>query len=116
MSSVDGGALYSAAVSLQGQPSGTLSSLFRAAVSWPQWLVGLLLGSPCRLGRWASGAARVTRQHVLERQDDYGFMYMLLSLGMPLLASLHDVLAQMFRMEEPPLTPPALSLAQRALE
>lgn len=116
VSSLDGGAL-------QGQPSGTLTSLFRAAVWWPRWLLAQLLGIPCRLGRRAVGAVRVTRQHLLERQDDYGFLYMLLSLGMPLLAGLHDVLAQMLRMEDPPLTalpppsPPsqARSLAQQVL-
>lgn len=113
-SSLDGGVL-------QGQPSGTLTSLFRAAVWLPGWLLTQLLGAPCRLGRRAFGAVRVTRQHLLERQDDYGFLYMLLSLGMPLLAGLHDVLAQMLRMEEPPLTqlppPPsqAQSLAQQVL-
>ncbi|TRY89834.1 hypothetical protein DNTS_026121, partial [Danionella cerebrum] len=79
---------------LHVQPSGTLTSLNRKSVQWPLHAGRSLLAWPRRLSRWMHQAARATGQHFRERQQDYVFLYELLSLGLPFIYVLHEVTGQ----------------------
>lgn len=79
------------------QPSGTLTSLIRKTLRWPLHVGRTVLGTPRRLTRWMYKAARAVRLHVRERQEDYAFLYELLSLGVPFIYVLHEVAGQMSR-------------------
>uniref|UniRef100_A0AAY4DBU3 F-actin monooxygenase n=1 Tax=Denticeps clupeoides TaxID=299321 RepID=A0AAY4DBU3_9TELE len=100
---LDGHNLSTSPGSLQSHASGTQSSLLR--LRWPLRVARALAGSPCRLGHWVRWAAHSTLQHLRDHREDYAFLFELLSLGVPLLCSLHDVLAQMIRAETYHLAP-----------
>uniref|UniRef100_A0AAY5EFT2 F-actin monooxygenase n=1 Tax=Electrophorus electricus TaxID=8005 RepID=A0AAY5EFT2_ELEEL len=94
VSSPDGSGGYSAMSSLQSQPPGTPSSLPRHTLQWPLQ-VGLWLDAmPRRLARWMHGVAQALGARLRERWDDYVFLYELLSIGLPLLFALQEVVGQ----------------------
>ncbi|XP_064192918.1 F-actin-monooxygenase mical2b isoform X3 [Anguilla rostrata] len=72
----------------QSAPAGILLSFLRETLRWP-------LHAPCRLTRWVQGTTRAARRHLWVNAEDYTFLYELLSLGIPLLCALQDVLTQM---------------------
>ncbi|KAK7121602.1 hypothetical protein R3I93_022631 [Phoxinus phoxinus] len=88
---------YTATDGLRGQPSGTLTSLIRKSLHWPLHVGRTLFGSPRQLARWMYKAARAVGLHIRERQEDYVFLYELLSLGVPFMYVLHEVTSQMSR-------------------
>lgn len=79
------------------QPSGTLTSLIRKSLHWPLHVGRTLFGSPRQLARWMYKAARAVGLHIRERQEDYVFLYELLSLGVPFIYVLHEITSQMSR-------------------
>uniref|UniRef100_A0A8C7VU66 F-actin monooxygenase n=1 Tax=Oncorhynchus mykiss TaxID=8022 RepID=A0A8C7VU66_ONCMY len=87
---------YSATDSLQSQPSGTLSSFLRRSLRWPLHAGRVVCGTPCQLARWVHAAVGQAGLHLIDHSEDYGFLYELLSLGMPLLSILHELLGQMY--------------------
>uniref|UniRef100_A0A673YZ03 F-actin monooxygenase n=1 Tax=Salmo trutta TaxID=8032 RepID=A0A673YZ03_SALTR len=93
---------YSATDSLQSQPSGTLSSFLRRSLRWPLHAGRAVCGKPCQLARWVHGAVGQAGLHLIDHSEDYGFLYELLSLGMPLLSILHELLGQMYMEAEQP--------------
>lgn len=48
------------------------------------------------------GAVGQAGLHLIDHSEDYGFLYELLSLGMPLLSILHELLGQMYMEAEQP--------------
>ncbi|KAG5849143.1 hypothetical protein ANANG_G00106870 [Anguilla anguilla] len=72
----------------QSAPAGILLSFLRETLRWP-------LHAPCRLTRWVQGTTRAAGRHLWVNAEDYTFLYELLSLGIPLLCALQDVLTQM---------------------
>ncbi|KAJ8340219.1 hypothetical protein SKAU_G00348520 [Synaphobranchus kaupii] len=60
------------------------------------------LYAPRRLGHWLQGTARLAGRHLRVNAEDYVFLYELLSLGIPLLCALQDVLTQMSSESSPP--------------
>uniref|UniRef100_A0A673YZM8 F-actin monooxygenase n=1 Tax=Salmo trutta TaxID=8032 RepID=A0A673YZM8_SALTR len=61
-----------------------------------------MCGKPCQLARWVHGAVGQAGLHLIDHSEDYGFLYELLSLGMPLLSILHELLGQMYMEAEQP--------------
>lgn len=74
--------VYSTSGSLQKQPSGTASSLFRKRLHVSQ------------LAGWMHDTAWALWLHLRERRDDYAFFSEVLGLGIPLLFTLYETTAQ----------------------
>ncbi|KAK1804586.1 hypothetical protein P4O66_020579 [Electrophorus voltai] len=112
VSSPDGSGGYSAMSSLQSQPPGTPSSLPRHTLQWPLQ-VGLWLDAmPRRLAHWMHGVAQALGARLRERWDDYVFLYELLSIGLPLLFALQEVVGQIDTLGLNSVTEPQPSLDQ----
>uniref|UniRef100_A0A671KN41 F-actin monooxygenase n=1 Tax=Sinocyclocheilus anshuiensis TaxID=1608454 RepID=A0A671KN41_9TELE len=88
---------YTATDGLRGPSSGTLTSLIRKSLHWPLHVGRALFGTPRQLARWMYKAARAVALHIRERQEDYVFLYELLSLGVPFIYVLHEMTGQMSR-------------------
>ncbi len=88
---------YTATDGLHGPSSGTLTSLIRKRLHWPLHVGRTLFGTPRQLARWMYKAARAVGLHLRERQEDYVFLYELLSLGVPFICVLHEMTGQMSR-------------------
>uniref|UniRef100_A0AAY4BAF8 F-actin monooxygenase n=1 Tax=Denticeps clupeoides TaxID=299321 RepID=A0AAY4BAF8_9TELE len=73
----------------------TLPSLLRKSLSWPVHATQSVLAMPQRLSCWMRGALRAAGLHLRDNAEDYTFLYELLSLGVPLLYSMQEVLLQM---------------------
>uniref|UniRef100_A0A9J7Z8Y8 F-actin monooxygenase n=1 Tax=Cyprinus carpio carpio TaxID=630221 RepID=A0A9J7Z8Y8_CYPCA len=82
---------------LRGLSSGTLTSLIRKSLHWPLPVGRALFGTPRQLARWMYKAARAVALHIRERQEDYVFLYELLSMGVPFIYVLHEMTGQMSR-------------------
>ncbi|XP_045070037.1 F-actin-monooxygenase MICAL2-like isoform X6 [Coregonus clupeaformis] len=81
---------------LQSQSPGTFSSRLRKSLSWPLSVTRAVCDSPRRLSRWVHGTAQAMGLHLRANVQDYAFLYELLSLGVPLLFILQEVLLQMY--------------------
>ncbi|XP_073687717.1 F-actin-monooxygenase mical2b-like, partial [Garra rufa] len=90
---------------LRGPSSGT--SLIRKSLHWPLHVGRTLFGTPRQLARWMYKAARAVRLHIRERQEDYVFLYELLSLGVPFIYVLHEITGQM---SQEAITPSQMSM------
>ncbi|XP_066556541.1 F-actin-monooxygenase MICAL2 isoform X8 [Amia ocellicauda] len=94
---------YSAMGSLESQPPGTLTSFFRKSISWPLRVTRDVFDIPRRLSRWMHGTVHATSLHFRDNANDYAYLYELLSLGVPLLCMLQEILGHMYA-EAGPLT------------
>ncbi|XP_062405077.1 F-actin-monooxygenase mical2b isoform X1 [Sardina pilchardus] len=83
------------------QSPGTLGSLLRKSLSWPVRMTRAACAVPGRLSRWLRGAAQATRAHLRAHAEDYGFLYELLSVGLPLMGMQMEVLLHMYAELEP---------------
>uniref|UniRef100_A0A8C7RFE3 F-actin monooxygenase n=1 Tax=Oncorhynchus mykiss TaxID=8022 RepID=A0A8C7RFE3_ONCMY len=84
------------------QPPGTLCSFLRRSLRWPLHAGQSVCGTPHRLACWVHGAVSQAGHHLRDRSEDYGFLYELLSLGLPLLSMLHELLGQIYMEAEQP--------------
>uniref|UniRef100_A0A4W6G2W2 F-actin monooxygenase n=1 Tax=Lates calcarifer TaxID=8187 RepID=A0A4W6G2W2_LATCA len=85
------------AAGLQSPPSaGTFSSFMRKQLSWPLSVTRALCNAPWRLSRRVRGAAQALAGHLRDNAQDYTFLYELLSMSLPLLFVLQEVLLQMY--------------------
>ena len=50
---------------------------------------------PHRVANWLGGKVRDAGLHLRENAEDYAYLYELLSVGLPLLAALHELLLQL---------------------
>ncbi|XP_035642861.2 F-actin-monooxygenase mical2b isoform X11 [Oncorhynchus keta] len=80
----------------QSQSPGTISSRLRKCLSWPLSVTRAVCDSPRLLSRWVHGTAQAVGLHFRANVEDYVFLYELLSLGVPLLFMLQEVLLQMY--------------------
>lgn len=77
-------------------PPGTLTSLLRKGLSWPLSLTRAVCGAPSQLSTWLRHCIGALGIHVRANGQDYAFLYELLSVGLPLLLVLQEVLLQMY--------------------
>eukprot|EP00066_Takifugu_rubripes_P019291 XP_011608557.1 PREDICTED: protein-methionine sulfoxide oxidase MICAL2 isoform X1 [Takifugu rubripes] len=80
----------------QSQSSaGTFSRFIKTRLSWPLNVIGAVCGAPRRLCRGMRGAAQTLADHLRNNGQDYASVFELLSMGLPLLLVLQEVLLQM---------------------
>ncbi|XP_056880662.1 F-actin-monooxygenase MICAL2 isoform X6 [Takifugu flavidus] len=80
----------------QSQSSaGTFSRFIKTRLSWPLNVIGAVCGAPRRLCRSMRGAAQTLADHLRNNDQDYASVFELLSMGLPLLLVLQEVLLQM---------------------
>ncbi|XP_068872704.1 F-actin-monooxygenase MICAL2 isoform X4 [Aphelocoma coerulescens] len=90
----------STASSPEARSPGILTSFFRGALSWPLRVTRDLLDIPRRLSNWMHGFLHATHLHFRDNAYNYTYLYELLSLGVPLLCALLEVLTHMYREAE----------------
>ncbi|KAL3065485.1 hypothetical protein OYC64_015622 [Pagothenia borchgrevinki] len=86
----------SSPVDLQGESSaGTFSSFMRKHLSWPLRVTRAVCNAPRYLSNRVRSTAQSLAAHLRDNAQDYELLYELLSVSLPLLLVLHDVLLQM---------------------
>lgn len=90
----------STASSPEDRSPGILTSFFRGTLSWPLRVTRDLLDIPRRLSNWMHGFLHATNLHFRDNAYNYTYLYELLSLGVPFLCALLEVLAHMYREAE----------------
>ncbi|XP_041838965.1 F-actin-monooxygenase MICAL2 isoform X2 [Melanotaenia boesemani] len=97
---------------LQSQPAaGTCSSFLRKQLSWPLSVTRAVCNAPWYLSRHVRSAAQAITSHLRDNTQDYTLLYELLSMSLPLLFVLQEVLLQMYSEvvpDEPSSLQPAL--------
>ncbi|XP_006780213.1 F-actin-monooxygenase MICAL2 isoform X6 [Neolamprologus brichardi] len=82
---------------LQSEPAaGTFSSFMRKQLSWPLSVTRAVCNAPRYLSQRACHAARAFAGHLRDNAQDYTLLYELLSMSLPLLFVLQEVLLQMY--------------------
>lgn len=81
--------------SSSAQSPGTLSSVLRRSLLWPLHVSRAVCATPRRVCNWLGGKVQALGRHLRENADDYTTLYELLSVGLPLLVALHEILLQM---------------------
>uniref|UniRef100_A0A669R8J5 F-actin monooxygenase n=1 Tax=Phasianus colchicus TaxID=9054 RepID=A0A669R8J5_PHACC len=89
-----------AAFSPEDRSPGILTSFFRRTLSWPLRVTRDLLDIPRRLSNWMHGFLHATNVHFRDNAYNYTYLYELLSLGVPFLCALLEVLTHMYREAE----------------
>ncbi|KAI4891419.1 hypothetical protein NFI96_026956 [Prochilodus magdalenae] len=77
------------------QSPGTLSSVLKRSLQWPLHASRAVCAMPHRVANWLGGKVRDAGLHLRENAEDYAYLYELLSVGLPLLAALHELLLQL---------------------
>ncbi|XP_072721036.1 F-actin-monooxygenase MICAL2 isoform X15 [Ciconia boyciana] len=90
----------STASSPEDRSPGILTSFFRGTLSWPLRVTRDLLDIPRRLSNWMHGFLHATNLHFRDNAYNYTYLYELLSLGVPFLYALLEVLTHMYREAE----------------
>lgn len=90
----------STASSPEDRSPGILTSFFRGTLSWPLRVTRDLLDIPRRLSNWMHGFLHATNLHFRDNAYNYTYLYELLSLGVPFLCALLEVLTHMYREAE----------------
>ncbi|XP_010789820.1 protein-methionine sulfoxide oxidase MICAL2 isoform X5 [Notothenia coriiceps] len=86
----------SSPVDLQSESSaGTFSSFMRKHLSWPLRVTRAVCNAPRYLSNRVRSTAQSLAAHLRDNAQDYELLYELLSVSLPLLLVLHDVLLQM---------------------
>ncbi|XP_035010810.1 F-actin-monooxygenase MICAL2 isoform X3 [Hippoglossus stenolepis] len=75
--------------------AGTFSSFIRKRLSWPLSVTRTVCNAPWYLSRCAHSTAQALAGHLRANAQDYTFLYELLSMSLPLLFVLQEVLLQM---------------------
>uniref|UniRef100_A0A8C2SQI3 F-actin monooxygenase n=1 Tax=Coturnix japonica TaxID=93934 RepID=A0A8C2SQI3_COTJA len=88
------------ASSPEDRSPGILTSFFRRTLSWPLRVTRDLLDIPRRLSNWMHGFLHATNVHFRDNAYNYAYLYELLSLGVPFLCALLEVLTHMYREAE----------------
>ncbi|XP_044870306.1 F-actin-monooxygenase MICAL2 [Mauremys mutica] len=84
----------------EDRPPGIMTSFFRKTLSWPLRVTRDLLDIPRRLSNWMHGFLHATNLHLRDNAYNYTYLYELLSLGVPFLCALLEVLTHMYREAE----------------
>nr|XP_019954407.1 PREDICTED: F-actin-methionine sulfoxide oxidase MICAL2 isoform X1 [Paralichthys olivaceus] len=86
----------SSTTDLRSQPAaGTFSSFIRKRLSWPLSVTRTVCNAPWYLSRCVHSTAQALAGHLRDNAQDYTFLYELLSMSLPLLFVLQEVLLQM---------------------
>ncbi|XP_028430012.1 F-actin-monooxygenase MICAL2 isoform X7 [Perca flavescens] len=81
----------------QSQPSaGTFSSFMRKHLSWPLSVTRAVCNAPWYLSHRVRGTTQALAGHLRDNAQDYELLYELLSMSLPLLLVLQEVLLQMY--------------------
>ncbi|XP_047437049.1 F-actin-monooxygenase mical2b isoform X2 [Mugil cephalus] len=82
---------------LQSQPAaGTFGSFIRKQLSWPLSVTRAVCNAPWYLSQSVRSAAQALAGHLRDNAQDYALLYELLSMSLPLLFVLQEVLLQMY--------------------
>nr|XP_046243432.1 F-actin-monooxygenase MICAL2 isoform X7 [Scatophagus argus] len=82
---------------LQNEPSaGTFSSFIRKRLSWPLSVTRAVCGAPWYLCHRMRSTAQALASHLRDNAQDYASLYELLSMSLPLLFVLQEVLLQIY--------------------
>lgn len=82
---------------LQSQPSaGTFSSFMKKHLSWPLSVTRAVCNAPRYLSHRVCSTAQAIAGHLRDNAQDYAYLYELLSMSLPLLLVLQEVLLQMY--------------------
>ncbi|XP_040915310.1 F-actin-monooxygenase MICAL2 isoform X4 [Toxotes jaculatrix] len=82
---------------VQSQPAaGTFSSFIRKKLSWPLSVTRTVCNAPWYLSCRVRSTAQALAGHIRDNAQDYTFLYELLSMSLPLLFVLQEVLLQMY--------------------
>ncbi|XP_074473547.1 F-actin-monooxygenase mical2b isoform X3 [Sebastes fasciatus] len=94
---VDGQSSESSSTADLQSPSsaGTFRSFMRKRLSWPLSVTRAVCNAPWYLSHRVRSTARALAGHLRDNAQDYAFMYELLSMSLPLLLVLQEVLLQM---------------------
>ncbi|XP_072517128.1 F-actin-monooxygenase mical2b isoform X1 [Salminus brasiliensis] len=98
------------------QSPGTLSSLLKRSLHWPLHVSRSVCAVPRRVASWLGGKTRDVGLHIRDNAENYVFLYELLSVGLPLLAALHELLLQLQAEPEAEAGPLQLQALQEWLE
>lgn len=82
---------------------GIMTSLFRKTVSWPLAVTRDVLAFPSRLSNWTRGVVQGAKRHIRDNEQQYAYMYELMSVGVPFLYVLLEVLTLMYQEATPSL-------------
>uniref|UniRef100_UPI0037E8DCCE F-actin-monooxygenase MICAL2 isoform X5 n=1 Tax=Semicossyphus pulcher TaxID=241346 RepID=UPI0037E8DCCE len=86
----------SSTAALQSPSSaGTFSSFIRKRLSWPLSVTRSVCNAPSYLSQRVRSTARALTSHLRDNAMDYAYLYELLSMSVPLLLVLQEVLLQM---------------------
>ncbi|XP_051997129.1 F-actin-monooxygenase mical2b-like isoform X1 [Xyrauchen texanus] len=86
---------------LQSESPGILSSLLKKCLQWPQHVSQTVCAVPQHVCNWLHGKLWAAGRHLRDNAEDYAFLYELLSVSLPLLGVLHELLLQMYADAEP---------------
>ncbi|CAF99626.1 unnamed protein product [Tetraodon nigroviridis] len=98
---------------LQSRSSaGTFGRFIKTRLSWPLNVIGAVCGAPRHLCGSMRSAAQALREHLRNNGRDYASLFELLSVSLPLLLALQEVLLQMYSepAQEGPTSPRPLWL------
>ncbi|XP_030917047.1 F-actin-monooxygenase MICAL2 isoform X5 [Geospiza fortis] len=90
----------STASSPEDRSPGILTSFLGGTLSWPLRVTRDLLDIPSRLSNWMHGFLHATHLHFRDNAYNYTYLYELLSLGVPFLCALLEVLTHMYQEAE----------------
>ncbi|XP_059212478.1 F-actin-monooxygenase MICAL2 [Centropristis striata] len=86
----------SSPAALQSPSAGTFSSFMRKHLSWPLSVTRSVCNAPWYLSNRVRSTARALAAHLRDNAQDYASLYELLSMSLPLLLVLQEVLLQMY--------------------
>ncbi|XP_051552983.1 F-actin-monooxygenase mical2b-like isoform X1 [Myxocyprinus asiaticus] len=86
---------------LQSESPGILSSLLKKSLQWPLHVSQTVCAVPQHVCNWLHGKLWAAGRHLRDNAEDYAFLYELLSVSLPLLGVLHELLLQMYADAEP---------------
>ncbi|XP_057190964.1 F-actin-monooxygenase mical2b isoform X4 [Triplophysa rosa] len=86
---------------LMSEPPGILSSLLKKGVRWPLHVSQTVCSAPRRVFNWLHGKMCAAGEHLRDNAEDYVFLYELLSVSLPLLGVLHELVLQTYGEAEP---------------
>ncbi|KAL6468949.1 hypothetical protein MHYP_G00224730 [Metynnis hypsauchen] len=77
------------------QSPGTLSSVLKRSLHWSLHVSRTVCAMPHRVANWLGGKVRDGGRHLRDNAEDYAFLYELLSVGLPLLVAMLELLLQL---------------------
>ncbi|ETE71592.1 Protein MICAL-2, partial [Ophiophagus hannah] len=87
---------FATSSSSEDRSPGILPSFFGKALCWPLKVTRDLLDLPRRLSNWMHGVLHATRLHFRDNAYNYIYLYELLSISMPFLFVLHELLGNFY--------------------